>query len=95
MGGSDDPSNLVELTVEEHAEAHRKLFEQHGKEEDRMAWLALSGQASKPEVMRLRDMDQNGESFKQKMHRAVYKKNCSTINCSENNFYKKSKKINC
>jgi|LakMenE18May11ns_1017448.scaffolds.fasta_scaffold9338631_1 hypothetical protein len=53
MGGSDDPSNLVELTVEEHAEAHRKLFEQHGKEEDRMAWLALSGQASKPEVMRL------------------------------------------
>jgi len=22
MGGSDDPSNLIELTIEEHAEAH-------------------------------------------------------------------------
>ena len=53
MGGSDDPSNLVELTVEEHAEAHRKLFEQYGKEEDKIAWLALSGQASKPEAMKL------------------------------------------
>ena len=27
MGGTDDPSNLIELTIEEHAEAHRKLFE--------------------------------------------------------------------
>lgn len=53
MGGTDDPSNLVELTVEEHAEAHRKLFEQYGKEEDRIAWLALSGQASKPDAMKL------------------------------------------
>lgn len=53
MGGSDDPSNLVDLTVEEHAEAHRKLFEQHGKEEDKIAWMALSGQASKPESMRM------------------------------------------
>lgn len=53
MGGSDDPSNLVELTVEEHAEAHKKLYEQYGKEEDKIAYLSLSGQASKPEVMRL------------------------------------------
>jgi hypothetical protein len=30
MGGTDDPSNLIELTVEEHAEAHRKLWEQYG-----------------------------------------------------------------
>jgi hypothetical protein len=53
MGGTDDRSNLIELTVEEHAEAHRKLFEEHGKEEDRIAWLTLSGQASKPEIMRM------------------------------------------
>jgi hypothetical protein len=51
MGGSDDPSNLIELTVEEHAEAHRRLFKEHGKEEDRIAWIGLSGQAAKPEVM--------------------------------------------
>jgi Ni,Fe-hydrogenase III large subunit len=50
MGGTDDPSNLIELTVEEHAEAHRVLYEQYGREEDRMAWLALSGQATKKEI---------------------------------------------
>ena len=26
-GGTDDLSNLVELTIEQHAEAHRKLYE--------------------------------------------------------------------
>lgn len=29
MGGTDDPSNLVELTYEEHVEAHRILMEQN------------------------------------------------------------------
>jgi len=42
MGGTDDPSNLVELTVEEHAEAHRKLWEQYGHWEDEIAWKGLS-----------------------------------------------------
>jgi hypothetical protein len=49
LGGSDDPSNLVRLTVEEHAEAHRKLYEEHRLEEDRLAWLGLSGILSKQE----------------------------------------------
>lgn len=44
MGGSDDSTNLVELTVEEHAEAHRLLWEQHGNEYDRIAWLSLTKQ---------------------------------------------------
>ena len=43
-GGTDDPSNLIELTVEEHAEAHRVLYEEHGREYDRIAWKTLSGQ---------------------------------------------------
>ena len=50
-GGTDDPSNLVSLTIEEHAEAHKLLFEKYGKDEDRIAWLALSGQISKKEVL--------------------------------------------
>ena len=41
MGGTDDPENLVELTIEEHAEAHKKLFEEHGKWQDKVAWLGL------------------------------------------------------
>lgn len=51
MGGTNEPSNLVELTVEEHADAHLELFKQYGKEEDYIAWLALSGQISKQEAI--------------------------------------------
>jgi hypothetical protein len=42
MGGTDDPSNLIELSVEEHAEAHKKLFEEHGHWQDYLAWQGLS-----------------------------------------------------
>jgi hypothetical protein len=50
MGGTDDPSNLIELTIEEHAEAHRKLWEEHNKWQDFLAWKALSGQIDKDEI---------------------------------------------
>ena len=53
MGGTDDPSNLAELTIEEHAEAHKKLWEEYGKEEDRIAWMGLSGMIGKEEVISL------------------------------------------
>lgn len=43
-GGTDDPSNLMKLTVEEHAEAHRRLWEEHGRLGDKAAWEMLSGQ---------------------------------------------------
>lgn len=43
MGGTDDPNNLLELTVAEHAEAHRMLFEKYGRWEDEIAWKALAG----------------------------------------------------
>lgn len=44
MGGTDDPSNLVKLTVEEHALAHKKLWEEHGKIQDLWAYQLLSQQ---------------------------------------------------
>lgn len=53
MGGSNDSSNLVELSVEEHAEAHRVLFEQHGRWQDELAWKTLSGQIEIDEARRL------------------------------------------
>ena len=53
MGGTDDPSNLIELTVEEHAEAHKALYEEHGHIEDYCAWKGLSGQIGKEEIVRL------------------------------------------
>lgn len=51
MGGTDDPSNLIELTIEEHAEAHRVLYEKHGHKEDYLAWRALSGQIGREEIL--------------------------------------------
>lgn len=43
MGGTDDSSNLVELTVQQHAEAHCELFLLYGREEDYIAWRGLAG----------------------------------------------------
>ena len=73
MGGSDDPSNLIELTVEEHAEAHRKLWEQYGNIKDYCAWKGLEGTIGKEEIVRLL-MDPTGrvhtEETKKKMSEA-------------------------
>ena len=43
MGGTDDPDNLVELTVEEHQQAHLDLYNIYGKTEDLCAYYMLSG----------------------------------------------------
>ena len=42
MGGTNDPDNLVELTVEDHAIAHFVLWKMFGRREDKIAWLGLS-----------------------------------------------------
>lgn len=52
MGGTDDKENLVELTIEEHAEAHRILYEEYGNWQDYFAWKGLSGQIGKEEILR-------------------------------------------
>lgn len=52
MGGSNDPENLIELTIEEHAEAHKLLFEKHGHWQDYIAWKGLSGQIPIDELRR-------------------------------------------
>jgi len=52
MGGSDDPNNLVELTVEQHAEAHRALYELYGRWQDKIAYDMLSGQISVAEAIK-------------------------------------------
>jgi hypothetical protein len=52
-GGDNSPDNIQLLTVAEHAEAHRILYEQYGRWQDRIAWLGLSGQISVAEATRL------------------------------------------
>ena len=51
LGGTDDPENLIELTVEEHAEAHRILYEQYGRWEDYLAWQGLAGLMTKEDLV--------------------------------------------
>jgi hypothetical protein len=53
MGGLDNPENLVELTVEEHANAHKKLWEEKGCWQDYVAWKALTGQIDSDEIRKL------------------------------------------
>ena len=53
MGGTNDKSNLVQLSIEEHAEAHKKLFEEHGCWQDYLAWQGLSKIIPREELIRL------------------------------------------
>jgi hypothetical protein len=52
-GGSDDPTNLVELSIEEHAEAHRLLYEQYGRWQDKVAWLGLAKLIGQDEILKM------------------------------------------
>jgi len=78
MGGTYAPENVVLLTIEEHAEAHRLLYEEHGRWEDKVAWLGLSGQIGKDEMIRelqkeaqkKRAVTMNSEDYKSKMSAA-------------------------
>ena len=46
----DFPENLIELSVEEHAEAHKRLWEGGGRHEDYVAWITLTEQIGKEEI---------------------------------------------
>lgn len=61
MGGTDDPTNLVDLTVEEHSLAHKELWEKHGRWQDNVAWKALSGQIDKQEIIALTNAARRGK----------------------------------
>lgn len=68
-GGTDDPSNLIELTIPEHAEAHRVLWEQHGRIQDKLAWLLLSGKKEEAELARIELM--RTPEYREKMSQAM------------------------
>ena len=70
MGGSDDPSNLIELTVEEHAEAHLRLWEEHGKTQDLIAYQGLSGMINKAEIISQVSSNARKEKWKDPEYRA-------------------------
>ena len=56
-GGTNDSSNLVELSVDDHAEAHRKLYEEYGRWQDYVAWQGLAKLSPKEELVRIRQRE--------------------------------------
>jgi hypothetical protein len=50
LGGTDAPSNLIELTIEEHAEIHKQLWLMDRRWQDEIAYLVLSGQIAHEEA---------------------------------------------
>lgn len=52
-GESDDLSNLIYLSVEDHANAHKALYEQHGHWQDLVAYQGLAGIIPHEEAVRL------------------------------------------
>ena len=50
-GGTDDPDNLVKVTVEEHAELHFARYLQYGEMGDWVAANTLSGQMTQAEAI--------------------------------------------
>lgn len=80
MGGSNEKSNLVELTIEEHALAHKQLYEIYGKNEDYIAWKMLEGKDDECESQRIIlakegfkkfMLSENFENFKQNISNSL------------------------
>lgn len=53
MGGTDDLSNIEYLTIKQHANAHKILYERYGHWQDKVAWMGLSGIKSHDECLRM------------------------------------------
>jgi len=66
-GGTDDPSNLVELTIEDHAIAHEVRYRIYGDDRDRVAALMIRGQISGYDAFIEMVSRPKSEEWKQKM----------------------------
>lgn len=62
MGGTNDPDNIIELSIEEHAEAHRKLYEEYGRWQDKLAWQGLSGLIGYDDILREMNAARRGKN---------------------------------
>ena len=51
-GGTDHPDNIARLTPEEHAEAHRLLYEKYDRWQDKIAYEGLLGFKGKEQIIK-------------------------------------------
>lgn len=105
MGGDDSPENLIELTVDQHAEEHWVLYCMYGNAEDYLAWRMLSGQiVSGEEYMREcsamggRKSSNKGyiptEEHKRKISKSKFGKKRPEISGDKHPYYKSKEKSN-
>ena len=74
-GGTNDPTNIVKLTIAEHANEHKKLYEKFGRWQDKIAWLTLSGQITNVEATRIaQKMAKEWLKDSEKVQRAMKKR---------------------
>jgi len=52
-GGTDHPSNLIDVSIEVHAQIHKVRWEAFGHWQDKVAWLTLSKQITCAEATKL------------------------------------------
>jgi hypothetical protein len=52
MGGLEDGPTVL-LTIKQHAEAHKELWEEHGLWQDWLAWKMLSGAISQQDAIKI------------------------------------------
>ncbi len=81
MGGNNHSSNIELVTVTEHAERHRVLYEQHGHWQDKVAWLAISGYIGQEEIIY-----EKFRHFRGKKHSEETKKKMSISRTNHNPF---------
>ena len=73
-GGTDHPDNIARLTVEEHAEAHRLLYEKYGRWQDKQAYEGLAGFKGKEQIIKEIQSRPKSEEEKKNMSNAAYKR---------------------
>lgn len=76
-GGTNHPENLVEVSVEEHAEIHRCLWVYGGRWQDEIAWRSLAGIIGKEEIILEMSKRKPSEETKRKMRKPHPTQNCS------------------
>lgn len=65
-GGTDDPENLIQLTVEQHIQAHLELYAKYGKYQDYCAAKMLQGALDPKNQMKAIDFARLAQALKVK-----------------------------
>ena len=82
LGGSDDPDNIVEVYVEEHANLHLALYLEHGRVGDWVAYHGLMKVMSKEECIKTIQREEMRRGWKTGRYKYTdeWRKNVSQAN---------------